>query len=140
MFDWLNDHRVILGWVAGASVVLFVGTLIVVPILVVQIPPDYFVRERRPHARWEDQHPIVRGILIGLKNLLGAVFLLAGIAMLALPGQGLITMVIGIMLLDFPGKYKLERWVVRRRLIGRAINWMRTRAHHPPLEIPGDDR
>jgi hypothetical protein len=69
------------------------------------------------------------------KNAIGIVFVVLGVVMLVLPGQGLLTIVVGLMLLDFPGKYEVELWVVRRPSILRAINWIRSRAHKPPLEI-----
>ena len=65
--------------------------------------------------------------------MLGAIFIVAGIAMIFLPGQGAITILIGITLTDFPGKYRLERWLVTRRPILRSINWLRERRGHPPL-------
>jgi hypothetical protein len=62
-------------------------------------------------------------------------FIAAGIAMLVLPGQGLLTILIGFLMLDFPGKYRVEKWLVsRRRLLG-AINWLRRRAGRVPLRI-----
>ena len=73
-------------------------------------------------------------MIIG-KNLIGYVFVVAGIIMLMLPGQGILTIVIGITLLDFPGKYRLERWVVSRRPVLRSINWVRRRAKRGPLVI-----
>jgi len=63
------------------------------------------------------------------------VLILAGVAMLVLPGQGMLTIVLGIMLLNFPGKYRLERRVARMRPVARSINWMRARGGHPPLKV-----
>jgi len=57
------------------------------------------------------------------------------LAMLVLPGQGLLTMFISLMLLDFPGKRRLEQSIVRRPIILRSINWLRERHHRPPLEL-----
>jgi len=61
----------------------------------------------------------------------------AGIIMLVLPGQGIFTILIGIMLLNFPGKYRLERWIVARRPVLRSINWLRRRAGRAPLVPDG---
>ncbi len=69
------------------------------------------------------------------KNILGALFLLAGVAMLLLPGQGLLTMVMGVVFLDLPGKYKFERWLIARPGIARSVNWLRQRAGRPLLII-----
>jgi hypothetical protein len=59
-----------------------------------------------------------------------------GVAMLLLPGQGILTILIGLMLIDFPGKRRLERRLVQQPSVWRAINWMRAKAHQPPLEMP----
>ena len=61
---------------------------------------------------------------------------LVGVAMLLLPGQGILTILIGLMLLDFPGKRGLERRLVQQPAVWRAINWMRAKAHQPALELP----
>jgi UPF0716 family protein affecting phage T7 exclusion len=73
--------------------------------------------------------------LVALKNLLGFVFVAAGIAMLVLPGQGLLTIFIGILLLDFPGKRAVERWLVRLPRVLQAANWIRQRYGRPPFEF-----
>ena len=135
MGEWIRIHETALWWLAALSVVTFFGTLVVVPVLVVRIPPDYFIHGRhRPTGWFRTEHPVLRFAAILGKNLLGCVFIVAGAAMLFLPGQGVITILIGIMLTDFPVKYRLERWIVGRRPVLRAINWLRRRAHRPPLE------
>ena len=73
-------------------------------------------------------------LVIG-KNVLGAIFVVAGIIMLVLPGQGIFTILIGIMLLDFPGKYQFERWIVARRPVFQSINWLRQRAGRAALVL-----
>ena len=59
----------------------------------------------------------------------------AGIAMLVLPGQGILTMLLGFILVDLPGKYRFERWLVTRPLALRSINLLRRRAGHDPLVL-----
>jgi hypothetical protein len=78
---------------------------------------------------------IVRWIIKLVKNLLGVVFILLGLAMLVLPGQGLLTLLIGVLLLNFPGKYRFERWLIQRPSIFRAVAWLRQRAGREQLEI-----
>ncbi|MBN2475201.1 MAG: hypothetical protein JXB62_11370 [Pirellulales bacterium] len=135
MLDWIEAHETILWWLAAASAIMFVATLILVPLVVVRIPADYFAPGRPHRTPWTDQHPIVRGFLLVAKNLLGCVFVGAGLLMLALPGQGILTIVVGIMLLNFPGKYRLERWIVARRPVLRSANWLRQRAEKAPLVL-----
>jgi len=120
------------------SVVFFVGSLIAIPMLLVWLPVDFF-DESRPRDRFRNSHPVIRISFHVLKNLIGIIFLLAGIAMLVLPGQGVLTILIGISMLDFPGKRRLERRIVERPAVLKAINSIRTRFGKPPLVIRGPD-
>ena len=133
MLDFFHMHETVILWLAVSSLVTFTASLIIVPLLVVRIPADYFSQRKRRRPPWAHHHPLLRGILLVIKNICGYVFILAGILMLVLPGQGLLTIFIGVMLLDFPGKYLLERWLVTRPPVLRSINWLRRRAMHPPL-------
>ena len=134
--DLLREHETLLWWVGATSVVMFIGTLVAVPVIAVKLPEDYFTHRKRHIGRWDHHHPALRWTLIVLKNAVGVVFIVAGLAMLVFPGQGVITILIGVTLLDFPGKFRLERWIFQRRPIHRSLNWMRARAHRPPLQVP----
>ena len=61
--------------------------------------------------------------------------LLAGIVMLFVPGQGLITIFAGLILMNYPGKYRLERWIIRRPLLLRTVNALRVKRGADPLEF-----
>jgi archaellum biogenesis protein FlaJ (TadC family) len=136
MLEWIRGHELALLWMGTISLVLFFVTLILVPVLVVHIPSDYFLRKKRKLANFQGRYPVIRPISIVLKNILGIVFVLAGLAMLILPGQGIITILIGVMMLNFPGKRNIERRIVRQPYILSAINWMRAKAHKPALQAP----
>jgi hypothetical protein len=71
-----------------------------------------------------------------LKNALGVLFLLSGLAMLILPGQGLLTLFIGLVLVDFPRKRILVRRILGYRRILRVINRLRAKFGKPELEPP----
>lgn len=116
------------------SIVSFIASLIAIPIILVRVPEDYF-SERRPRTWFKNHHPVLRLTALALKNLLGAILLLGGLAMLVLPGQGLLTMLIGISLMDFPGKRALERSIIDRPLILKSINRIRQRFGRPPLMV-----
>lgn len=117
------------------SLVFFVGTLIVIPWLILRIPEDYFQEEYRHSFLKESEPPLMRYILLFFKNLAGVLFLLLGILLLVLPGQGLLTMLVGIILLDFPGKYQLERWFVQHKTVLRSINWLRKKGKRAPIIV-----
>ncbi len=136
VLEWIGDQKALVGWLATLSFVTFVGTLIAIPLLVARIPEDYFVRRRRHRLSWWERHPALRVVGVISKNAFGSLFIVAGIAMLVLPGQGIITIVVGLLLIDFPGKFRLERWLARRRPLMRGINWIRSRSGRPPLLEP----
>ena len=136
MIEWVRAHDTVLWWLVISSVITFVGTLILVPILIVRIPDDYFLAKRRRVSHWRRLHPVPGIALLVMKNVCGIVFIVAGIAMLILPGQGFLTILIGVMLVNFPGKYRIERRFIRVRPVARSINWMRSKASQPPLRMP----
>jgi hypothetical protein len=134
--EWAKANDAILWWLFAGSLTLFLLTPLAVGWIVVRMPADYFTKEEhRPLGSWE-KTPAIRIPLLALKNLLGVVLLVAGLLMLMMPGQGLITVLIGVMLIDFPGKFRLQRWLVTRRQVWRSINWLRRRAHKPELKNP----
>lgn len=132
--DVLNLLEVWGGWITLASFLLLLVTLVLTPFLVVRIPVDYFSHPERHSLRRGHRHPIIKAMAIGLKNLLGAVLLLAGFIMLFGPGPGLITLFFGFYLMNFPGKYRLECWLIHRPMVLRHVNAMRKKRGRPPLQ------
>ena len=118
----------------AGSLVVFVGTLIAIPVILVRLPADYF-DVRVPRAWMKNQRPILRIMGLVAKNILGMLFLLAGLAMLILPGQGILTILIGISLLDFPGKRRMEARIVGQATVFNAINALRRKFGRPPLVL-----
>jgi len=139
MVDWLLAHETLIWWLAAFSVITFVGSLIAIPVVVLRLPTDYFSPRRSQAARWRERQPLARIILTVLKNLCGFILVLAGIIMSIppMPGQGLLTILIGLSLMDFPGKLALELRIVRLKPVHKGINWIRAKGNKPPLEIPG---
>ncbi len=125
-----------LGWITTLSVVTFIVSLIVVPIIVVRIPAQYFDSRRRHVSKLHVLHPVVYVVAIILKNLFALLLVLGGIIMLVLPGQGVLTILIGIGVSDFPGKYRVEKKLVKLPGVLTAINWIRRKAGVHPLLPP----
>ena len=120
-------------WLVGiASAAMLVISAFVIPYLIVRLPADFYVEDNHPRHLFQDR-PVVRFLFLGVKNVLGAILLVAGIIMLVLPGQGILTVLAGLALLDFPGKRKLEMRIIHRPAILRTINWLRERAGREPL-------
>jgi hypothetical protein len=136
ILSWVREYQDLLQWLGGLSLLMFVATLIAFPLVIIYLPEDYFVRHERDPAHQKRRHPAVWLTLTILKNGFGWVLILAGIAMLVLPGQGVLSILIGATLANFPGKYLLERRLVSRPAVSRSLNRIRARAGKPPLDIP----
>ena len=136
MLQWLQTHEIPSYWLVGVSLVSFVATLAVIPWVIGRIPADYFAGRKRPTQRQTAlRSPVV---LLVVKNTIGALLVLAGIVMLILPGQGLLTIIIGVLVMNFPGKFSFERWLVSRGPALSLINRIRQRYDRAPLVLSGD--
>ena len=130
-----KDVWVVLGIVSG---VFFIGTLTAIPILIVRLPNDYFM-QTQPRPWLQNRHPVLRVGAYVIKNLLGYLFLLSGIAMLVLPGQGILTLLIGLSLIDFRGKQKLQRKLIGQPAVLRTLNGIRQKFGRKPLVVKTDE-
>ena len=141
--ETLGNHYggILLGLSIG-SVIMILAFLTIGARVLARITPDYFINDKaRAERRYLRRFPVVlRPLIQGLKNLIGAVLVAVGIILLVLPGQGLLTMLAGLLLMEFPGKYACERWIVRRPQVHNSINWIRKRAGQPPLLMHRDER
>jgi hypothetical protein len=138
LIEWVVDDLTWGGVVFAGSVFVatLIGSLLVVGIVLVKIPPTYF---QDSHSRdvWVDRHPLLRlAARIG-RNVLGVLLIVVGIilALPGVPGQGLLTVLIGLVLVDLPGKRRLERRIVGRPRVLRAINRLRKRFKRAPLVL-----
>lgn len=123
-------------WATGLSLAGLVATIAGVPWVVARLPQDYFNQPHRAAWHFSADEPWFARVLGLFKNLLGALLVLLGIIMLLTPGQGLLTLLVGLLLMNFPGKYRLERWLVGRPGVLAALNWLRRRSAMPPFEPP----
>jgi hypothetical protein len=120
-------------YAAPVSVLVMVLTAVLTPWLVARIPEDYFVRA---HERDHTGHWVIRAVMLVIKNVLGALLVGAGAAMLVLPGPGILTLLGGVALVNLPGKRRIECWMVSRPGVRDLIALLRARAGRPPLRLP----
>jgi hypothetical protein len=139
-WDWLQAHSEIL-WATGiASAAMMLCGIAVVPWILLRLPRDYFLPPRRQRITPERlPHSVGIPVLVA-KNLLGIVLILAGVAMLVLPGQGLLTIILGLALTNFPGKFKLQRRLVGHPSVLNSLNWLRRRFDKAPFIAPDTRR
>ena len=136
MTAWIQLHSTgILAAMGVLGVVTFVASLLALPMLVSRLPGDYFSRSRSVDPPWRSEHP-TRSTMICLgRNLLGIVLVLGGVCMLFLPGQGLLTLAIGLLLMDFPRKRAFQAWVLSWKPVHRGLNWLRRKADKPEFSF-----
>lgn len=135
-WEWLSHREDLFVWIGGISLATIIVSAFAVPMLIRRLPHDYFL-ENSEAAEWmRHRHPMLRISFLILKNLLGGVLVLGGLIMFLTPGQGILTLVVGILLLNFPGKRRFEVWLIRRKPLHRAVDWIRRRAEKRPLELP----
>lgn len=141
MFDWLSENVGSLTWTkALVGILLFLVTFVVnlaiVSFILVKIPADHFKKDRQTKF-WSGPKPAVHALAVIGKNILGILLVALGIVLSlpGVPGQGLLTVLLGIMLLDFPGRDSLERKLLKRPEIIKTINRLRGRFDKPPLEL-----
>jgi hypothetical protein len=136
IFDWIRTNGSVFWLLSTVSVFMFVATLSALPFIVARIPEDYFMREEESSPEGYSNHPLLRHVFMIARNIVGIIFILAGIGMLFLPGQGIVTILIGILLTTFPGKRRLLLKIVKQHQVLDTLNWMRRKAHKPPLRLP----
>ncbi|SFQ09814.1 Putative transmembrane protein (PGPGW) [Nitrosomonas cryotolerans] len=128
------DNNTLIG-LTLISIISFIGSLIVIPLILIYISTDYF-DTRVPRHWMKNHHLVLRIIGLMIKNIMGILFIVTGFIMIFLPGQGLLTILIGISLLNFPGKRVIEARIIREPRILRTINAIRYKFAKPPLILP----
>jgi hypothetical protein len=98
----------------------------------IKIPADYFSSSYAKEIR-SDRHFSVRWTALIAKNLIGFLLIIAGIIMLFTPGPGVPTILLGLIMMDIPGKRPLEARLIRRPMVLSAVNDLRARYKKPPL-------
>ena len=129
--QWLPD---ILLWGTVISLLSLIALVVTVPWVVSRLPVDYFSTRHRHPLRRNDG--VIEWVLALLKNLLGALLVILGFILLFTPGQGILVALVGLLIMNFPGKYRLERALVSKESVLRGLNWLRHKQSLPPFEAP----
>ena len=132
-FEFLSDYKIYLVWLGSLSFIIFIFSLLTIKWLVALIPSDYFIKKN--NSEFRSNYPIFWLVSIIIKNLVGYTLIVGGILMLVLPGQGLFTLFVGLMLSNYPGKFYIERKFIAIPSVLRAINWLRKKSNTPSIKI-----
>ena len=138
MVEWLSDNA---WWLIVASTLIMLCGIGMAFALAIMMPADHFIRPRL-QTDLASLHPVFRILARVLKNIAGIVLLVTGIVMTIpmVPGPGLLFILLGVSLMDVPGKRALTRYIVSRPLVLRPINALRARWNRPPIQLPHDHR
>jgi uncharacterized membrane protein YbaN (DUF454 family) len=141
MVDLFSEFILALTWrsvLIGAAI--FVGSfllnLAIVSVILVKLPANHFSKNRKTKF-WSGPRPALHAAKMIGKNILGVLLVGLGVVLSlpGIPGQGLLTILLGIMLLDFPGRERLEQKLLSKPSIVNTINRLRGRFGKPPLEL-----
>ena len=133
-FSYFLQNNQIFLYISGLSTIFFLLSLMGLSWLISIIPHNYFVDKKRV-SLIKMKNPLMWLPIIIIKNSIGLVLILCGILMLILPGQGVLTIITGLIFLDYPGKFRFERSLVRNKLILNSMNWIRRKLNKPDLII-----
>ena len=132
-FEFLSNYKIYLVWLGSLSFIIFIFSLLTIKWLVALIPSDYFIKKN--NSEFRSNYPIFWLVSIIIKNLVGYTLIFGGILMLVLPGQGLFTIFVGLMLSNYPGKFYIERKFIAIPSVLKAINWLRKKSNTPSIRI-----
>jgi len=122
-------------WLGIFSITTFFLTIMILPLVIVRLPADYFACEKAD-GFISRQSRGLRSTLLVLKNLAGIFLLSMGFLMLFVPGQGFLTILAGLSVMNFPGKRKLEIKLVSSDKIFKSLNWIRLKGKKELFQKP----
>ena len=137
IWQWLAQFWESLTWYKIAwglllTVITIIASYGLIVIGMIKIPADYFsstyVREIN-----SDKHFSIRWAAFLVKNTVGFLLLIAGIIMIFTPGPGVPTILLGLIMMDIPGKRPLEAKLINRPMVLSAVNDLRAKYNKPPL-------
>lgn len=131
----MDSEALLLAWVL-VSFGMLIGSIALVVFFLTRLPATYF-RQSQDRDFMRDRHWALRCGGVVAKNAIGVLLVLLGIVMAlpGVPGQGVLTMLVGLMLVDFPGRRALEYKLVSRPSVLRAVNRLRRTFSRPPFVL-----
>ncbi len=133
LIEIFNVYKNLILWFGSISLFVFLFSLLSIKWLVSLIPEDYFINKK--DSKIKTNNILIWYTVLIFKNLIGYSLILGGIMMLVLPGQGLFTIIIGLMMSNYPGKYSIEKKFIAIPTILKSINWLRRKSNKPPIRI-----
>ena len=137
IISWSSMNSDLLFLLGSLSIFILIISVFMMVLIISFLPEDYFKSENRNliFSVQNSRYPLLKLLVLITKNFLGILLLLSGILMLVLPGQGILTIITGLVFMDYPGKYKFERKLLRQKGVINSINWIRSRLSKPSLKV-----
>ena len=137
IISWSSMNSDLLFLLGSLSIFILIISVFMMVLIISFLPEDYFKSENRNliSSVQNSRYPFLKLLVLITKNFFGVLLLLSGILMLVLPGQGILTIITGLVFMDYPGKYKFERKLLRQKGVINSINWIRSRLSKPSLKV-----
>ena len=137
IISWSSMNSDLLFLLGTLSIFILIISVFMMVLIISFLPEDYFKSENRNliSSVQNSRYPLLKLLVLITKNFFGVLLLLSGILMLVLPGQGILTIITGLVFMDYPGKYKFERKLLRQKGVINSINWIRSRLSKPSLKV-----
>ena len=137
IISWSSMNSDLLFLLGSLSRFILIISVFMMELIISFLPEDYFKSENRNliSSVQNSRYPLLKLLVLITKNFFGVLLLLSGILMLVLPGQGILTIITGLVFMDYPGKYKFERKLLRQKGVINSINWIRSRLSKPSLKV-----
>ena len=137
IISWSSLNSDLLFLLGSLSIFILIISVFMMVLIISFLPEDYFKSENRNliSSVQNSRYPLLKLLVLITKNFFGVLLLLSGILMLVLPGQGILTIITGLVFMDYPGKYKFERKLLRQKGVINSINWIRSRLSKPSLKV-----
>ena len=137
IISWSTMNSDLLFLLGSLSIFILIISVFMMVLIISFLPEDYFKSENRNliSSVQNSRYPLLKLLVLITKNFFGVLLLFSGILMLVLPGQGILTIITGLVFMDYPGKYKFERKLLRQKGVINSINWIRSRLSKPSLKV-----
>ena len=137
IISWSSMNSDLLFLLGSLSIFILIISVFMMVLIISFLPEDYFKSENRNliSSVQNSRYPLLKLLVLITKNFFGVLLLLSGILMLVLPGQGILTIITGLVFMDYPGIYKFERKLLRQKGVINSINWIRSRLSKPSLKV-----
>ncbi len=132
LLNWWNQYSFFFSALAGLSLLLFVLSIAATPWFIASLPSDYL----QPKTDNPKRSGAFGALLRTLKNVFGFLLVVLGLILMITPGPGLIVLLVGISVAEFPGKQQLLVKIAVQPNVFRSLNWMRFKHGKQPFENP----